>query len=375
VLSTAASAQEPMMGDPAVAAQAEAPKEEKSWTDDISIGAFVDAYYSVNFNFPKVAGAGNPAANQFRVFDPSDGFSLSWAGLDVSYDGGPVGATIALRFGPTARLYNFDWSNTFGDGTLDGIQGTIEYVKEAFVTWKPLSMLTIDFGRFGTIYGAEVAESWQNINYTRGMLNGFAQPFHHTGLRVGVELSPAMALTLLAVNGWDNLVDNNRMKSFGAQFSWSSDMASVILGYLFGPEQTGNNDNFRHFVDLVATASFGPAQIIFNGDFIAEDDGNNTAIFFGLSLAAQYKLSDLFAVGGRVEYLNDQDDSRFGVGTPIERMITGTLTFDIIPADFMSLRLDVRGDFADQSIFTHEDTPGDRKYQITSTLGAVVYTN
>ena len=38
------------------------------------------------------------------------------------------------------------------------------------------SPITLDFGKFDTIYGAEVAESQDNINYTRGVLYWFGQP-------------------------------------------------------------------------------------------------------------------------------------------------------------------------------------------------------
>lgn len=366
--------EEPAVSPPPVMAEAVPAKKEASWTDKLTVGAFADAYYAINFNFPK------PQTSTLRVFDPATGFALSWAGVNVSYAAEPVGATIALRFGPTAELYSL------GD-TLLGFDN----IKEAFVTWRPLSILTLDFGRFATIYGAEVAESWQNINYTRGFLNGWGQPFHHTGLRAGIDITESFKATILAVNGWDNAVDNNDMKSFGVQFGYTADMGSVIVGYLFGPEQEGNNDNFRHFVDLIATLK--PTDrftLLFNADFIAEDDAveaGESAMFFGASLAAQLKLTELFALGARVEYLHDRDNARFAFApdgddeTPTsaadaaKHVVTGTLTLDITPSEFMLIRLDVRGDFASEDVFQDEEVAFDRPYQVTSTLGAVVYTN
>src|SRR5262245_14982747 len=71
------------------------------WYDALTFGAFVDAYASVNYNFPKPA-SGN---NLYRAFDTTNGFALSWVGLNASYDPDPVGGTLSLRFGPTATIY------------------------------------------------------------------------------------------------------------------------------------------------------------------------------------------------------------------------------------------------------------------------------
>ena len=49
--------------------------------------------------------------------------------------------------------------------------------------------LTIDVGLFDTIYGAEVADSWVNFNYTRSPLNYLMQPFYHLGVRATYEVS------------------------------------------------------------------------------------------------------------------------------------------------------------------------------------------
>ena len=83
---------------PAPPAAPPAPK----WYDKIKVDGFVDTYASANFNFPKP----QTGINGLRAFDVTNGAALHWAGLNASFAPEPVGATIALRFGPGANIYN-----------------------------------------------------------------------------------------------------------------------------------------------------------------------------------------------------------------------------------------------------------------------------
>ena len=209
-----------------------------SWYDSIEFSAFADAYYSLNYNFPKP----QSGQNLLRAFDSSNGFALSWVGVNASYPADPVGGTVSLRFGPTA--HSIGTGCVSDDKTTCDSANGLENVKQAFASWKPAgadSMLQLDFGKFDTPFGSEVAESHLNMNYTRSMLF-VSQPVFHTGIRANFAVADAFDFKLLAVNGWNNSVDNNTGKSFGAQANFhlknadDADMLAVSLGYLIGPE-------------------------------------------------------------------------------------------------------------------------------------------
>ncbi|HYP88766.1 MAG TPA: outer membrane beta-barrel protein, partial [Polyangiaceae bacterium] len=175
-----------------------------SWYDAIEFSAFADGYLSVNYNFPKP----QSGRNVLRAHDTTNGFALAWVGVNASYPADPVGATVSLRFGPAAR----EVGNCFNDdkSTCDANNG-LQNVKQAFASWKPGgsdSMLQLDLGKFETPFGAEVSESHLNMNYTRSMLYA-SQPVTHTGLRATLAFADAFDLKLLAVNGWNNSIDNN----------------------------------------------------------------------------------------------------------------------------------------------------------------------
>ncbi|MBK8482701.1 MAG: porin [Proteobacteria bacterium] len=353
----------------------------KSWYDSISYRAFVDAYYSVNYRFPK---PDDNSVGMVRAFDQDNGFALSWAGLDLSTPTEPVGGTVSLRFGPTANRF------ALADAGLDF---GLEFLKQAFVSWKPLARLTLDFGKFGTPFGAEVSEAQDNFNYTRGVLNWAGQPFFHTGLRATLTLSEQLTATLIAVNGWDRTLDNNTMKTFGLQLAYTTQPVSVVLGYMVGPEQddavretdaeTGAvsvredseaNGRLRHFVDAIVTAR--PSEkltFLLNGDLGAEtfasSGGDDTSLWYGASLGVQYRPTATVAGALRGEYFGDPDGIRLGVAD--QNIVTGTLTLDYLPSPYLVLRLDNRLDWADQGIFASGTSAG-KDTQFTTTLGVIV---
>jgi hypothetical protein len=397
-----------------------------AWYDSIEFSAFVDAYFSLNYNFPKP----QYDANFARAFDNDNGFALSWVGFDASYPADPVGATLSLRFGPTARTIGSSCVTvTAGCDSGNGL----ENVDQGFVSWRPGGQegsVVLDFGKFDTPYGAEVAESHLNLNYTRGVLYWLAQPFFHTGLRATAELGPSFDLKLLAVNGWNNSLDNNVGKSFGLQGTFhvagqDSDLLSASIGYMVGPERddvksitcapnqvfdpdsaTGcvaapgelafssgfvdraseNTDGLRHFIDLVVLADpTDDLHLVFNADLFLENlrdqsregadlDSFSGISFWGISAAAGYAVSDEFAIAVRGEYFSDPDGAATGYRGNEVNIVTGTLTLEFLPADFLSLRLDNRIDWSDRTIFKKEirDVTGT---QVTTTLGVVAHTN
>jgi Putative beta-barrel porin-2, OmpL-like. bbp2 len=392
-----------------------------SWYDSIEFSAFVDAYASVNYNFPKP----QFGKNMLRAHDYSNGFALSWVGVNASYPADPVGATVSLRFGPTARQ--------IGNGCVDddkthcdSAEG-LENVKQAFASWKPGgadSLFTLDLGKFDTPYGAEVAESHLNMNYTRSMLYA-SQPVFHTGLRASFAISDLFDFKLLAVNGWNRTIDNNLGKSFGAQLNFhfkdsnDADLLGVSVGYLGGPEHadtltvqcaagtsfspdsascvanqqstmptqgvldraSSNTQGWRHLVDLVVTSNpIEQLRLVLNADFGLDNYRDDTdssrfdsSAYYGVLLGARVALVDEFGIAARGEYFHDSH----GFINPYKQpqdLVGGTLTLDYLPADFLTIRLDNRLDWSSRQIFDKSirDRTGT---QFTTTLGVVAHTD
>ncbi len=389
------------------------------WYDTMDMRLFVDTYASLNFNMPKP----QSGQNAFRAYDTANGFALSWVGFDASYDPDPVGATLSLRFGPTAEAYaDSCLSENTGRAPCDSDLG-LQYVKQAFVSYRPGgpgSGLRLDLGKFDTIYGAEVAESQDNFNYTRGLVYWLGQPLFHTGLRANWEIAAGLELNLLAVNGINNSVDNNLGKSFGAQLLVSPvQELELTVGWLGGPEQDdtasiscdagesydpdvgrcvdnptstqaevelvdrgGANklDAWRHLVDIVLSYQPTPVfELLVNADYgtegvrtSLEDDRTETAKWYGAMLGAHLELDETWSLGARAEYYADPDGRTTGIEDA--ELMSGTLTLGANLSESLLVRLEGRGDFAlgpDQSEPFQKGVRDTAPSQFTATLGMV----
>jgi hypothetical protein len=143
-----------------------------------------------------------------------------------------------------------------------------------------------------------------------------------------------------------------------------------------------NTEGLRHLLDVIG--SFTPDEhwtVLVNGDYGAErvrdtvqEDRFVQHTYFGVMLGARYAFLDRFAVAGRGEYLSDPDGHAMGFpGNDIE-LVTGTLTLEVRPADFLIVRLDNRMDYSTREIFEESvrDTTGN---MFTTTLGVVATTD
>lgn len=403
-----------------------APVEETSsdapWYDALTISAFADAYLSFDLNFPMIDN------NPVRAYDADEGFSLAWVGLDLAYDADVAGGTLALRFGPEAERLGAGCEG----GRCDSEYG-LSVVKQGYATFRPGGAeggVSLDIGKFDTPYGAEVAESQLNINYTRGVLYWLGQPAYHTGFRLGADVNRNLSAKLLLVNGWNRAVDNNQGKTAGVQGTFrvpesagsDQDMLSVSVGYMVGPEQadvetvicgpderfdiqanpdtgcvsspgspgdsgavdrsSSNSKGLRHFLDLTLLADPTPqVRLALNGSYGIEKLRSPTDLtefesksWYGVMAAARYAVSEAVGIGARGEYFGDPDGHRLGFEGNSLSVVSGTLTLDYLPVDALLLRLDGRVDWSDKEIFP-KDVRELTGTAVSVALGAVVTTD
>ena len=372
--------------EPAAEAEKEAP-----WYEGFSFSGFVDAYAALRSDKnSRPLGTPPPLGGYYHeAYVQNNGFALALAGIDASYSGDKLGATVSLRLGPAVnRFYAANMTDT-----------GIENITQAYVTYKPIEQLTFDFGQFNTIYGAEVLESWQNVNYSRGALYYAMQPFWHTGLRANVAVSEAFALNALIVNGVNNAYENSRSPSLGLQaVITASDVFSLAAGYLgaLSPMHAENDPfrNFQNFFDLVATVEVGGFKLVANADLNlykpeAGADGEN---WWGISVAPAYAFSDVFGIGARFEYLSDsanqwgmtktkvpfvaepEDGADNGVLAAKSALTTLTFTLDIKPIPGVAnlvLRPEFRYEIAGDYYFFDKDNELTKSFW-TVMLGAAV---
>ena len=372
------------------------------WYDVIAFDAFVDAYASLNYNFPKPQGLTlGVGGNQYRAFDVNNGFALNWVGINASATPDPVGGTISLRAGPGARIYAGN-DNQYG----------LEIIKQAFASWKPGGKdgtFTIDFGKYDQPYGSEVAETQFNMNYSRSALFNYAQPLFFTGFRFDWQATDKLDLKLILANGWNNSVAQNYGKTAGIQVNFKPNADTLLsAGYAVGPQQTDGTlstlapgpgtaafnppvtngsdiSNLRHLVDAIVDVTVASKlRFLLNGDFVSEngvvkaDGTTGSASWYGVNLGVRYAISDPIGISVRGEYFADPEGVATGTHLKNTAIIDGTATLEgkITPNLILKLeqRLDVITNDPDVEVFRKKANESS-KTQMTTMLGVVVKTN
>jgi hypothetical protein len=286
----------------------------------VELALFVDAYVAW-----QSSGSGSLATlSGHRAFSgqganlrAENGFSLAFLGLDASYQTQYFGATANVRFGEGAPLYHVPTEGESGESF------GVELLSQAYLSVRPIEPLGIDLGMFSTPFGAEVLESWKNLNYTRGALYYYAQPAWHTGLRLKWDVNEALSATAFVANGSNNLSETQQLSGLdqtptvGVQLAVSPWPAlSLAAGGLFTLDSYHNDDaGFDALADLIVTLELGDLRAILNGDYIltrnaAPNGGDRN--FLGVSAAVGCALAPAFAVAARGELL--LDDANFDGG-------------------------------------------------------------
>jgi hypothetical protein len=345
----------------------------------MSVTGFVDGYYGYNFEHPHDApcpagtvpsGFATPCSS-FRAFDgPSQQLSLNM--IELIFDKPPdannsrLGYHLAFGFGNAMNVVN---------GTDPGGLAFAQYIKEGYLSYlAPVGKgLDIDFGKFVTQHGAEVIESKDNWNYSRGLLFTYAIPYYHFGLRTKYTFSDKYNVSAYLVNGWNNIVDNNTGKTLGLQFGWNpSKKVNVVQNYMVGPEETNNNSNIRQLWDTVVTYSpTSRLSLMWNYDYGRGDrmlGVANPVFWTGIAGYVRYAFNDRYAIATRYEYFNDHNGFTTGTAQHLNEF---TSTFERKINGALITRLEFRRDMSNRDSFLRGTTPARAE---NTALAGVVYT-
>ncbi len=349
-----------------------------SFIDGLTYLAMVSGFYRIGGyigdgvragTYNTILGAGdvdNPP--QGYPYTNYNGFGLNFVGGSVSYYGQRFGVTVDLRFGTGAPLLT-----------------PLVPVKQGFATWiAKKGELVIDLGFFDTIFGAEVADEWENANYTRGSLYFLRQPFNHMGARMSAKLADKVAFTFMTTNGGvlgGTPVDDNETPTLSWQFGFEQGQkvadrggsVGLFFGALHGASGIDGNRAWEHLFDVVLNANKDFFTLIYNGDFQINPFTTNVAtgsrdlsFLYGNSLALIFDASDVISIGIRGEHLSGNDAFRVNGGDGYGGLATGTLTLRIKPAQYLVISLEGRGEWATRAVFLS------RAAQTDATSGAVL---
>jgi hypothetical protein len=329
-----------------------------SFLQSIEIYGLVDGYYGWAFNEV------GPALRNFDV--NHNNFSLNYVEFAIAKpvtEQSRAGFRADFGAGDTADLVNL-----FEPG------GTsyLKYVQQAYVSYLvPAGKgLTVDFGKFVTPAGAEVIESKDNFNYSRGLLFALAIPYYHMGARFGYAASDKVSFTGYVVNGWNNVKDNHDAKTLiGSVTVKPTGKLTLIGNYIVGEEQAENADGgTRNLIDVVASfAASDKLSVLGNFDYGHDKVTGDGVDWSGVAVGVKYQATPTWAFSPRYELFTDSDGFATGLDQTVQEI---TLTGEYKAPAGLLARIEFRTDFSDEEYFTKDD--GDfTKTQPTLTFSLV----
>jgi hypothetical protein len=351
----------------------------------IDVNASVAGSYAWNFKNPSgsstafpSAGANTGNSGLFYPFHPDhNSFQVDQVWFDIGKVGteeSRAGFHATILYGTTASFLGQGGFYTVGPGGIANVgPGGIRrnfasdstsdyYVHQAYVSYlAPLGEgVNVQFGKFATIVGAEVADASKNWNVTRGNLYNLLQPIDHLGLLTTTTIGP-VSLGAGVVNE-GNLTasspDINDEKTYLGKIGIGNDMVNVTTNVVYGAEGIGAfvdniNETRTGLLDVLATLNTDAFSMWANADY-AWVEGSRAAAW-GVALAGMVPLTDAFSAALRLEYLRDKEDGPggdvaggdpFAMLSPIRHSeiygVTGTLAY--VLAENLTLKTEVRWD-------------------------------
>jgi len=343
----------------------------------MTVNALLDTYYVYNFNDPI------GRVNYLRAYDvSSNSFSLNQAALVVE---SAPDMSAGKRFGMRVDLQFGQASQTLGGNSANELRPDIyRNIYQAYGSyWIPIrgSLLTLDFGKWGSSLGIEGNYTKDQMNYSRSFWYDFL-PFYHSGLRATYKLNDQLSLNYWVTNGTQQSEAFNNFKDelFGfvltpiPSLSWTfnyyvgQEHPDVVVVTNPGPGQQNlpsqqgtyfepipNAPNGRlHILDSYLSWQLSSAfTLAAEGDYVTEqlEPYSSYQRVTGGVLYARYQLTPALAFAVRGEYLADPAGLYSGTRQYLKE---GTFTTQYKVADGFLIYCEYRHDASNTRYFLTE---------------------
>ena len=262
--------------------------------------------------------------NKTSFTNSNQSLQLGMASIKIDHANGKFAGTVDLGLGKRAQEFSYNDN------------GVAQAIKQAYISYAPMSGLKITAGKWATHIGYELLDAYSNRNYS--MSYGFSYgPFFHTGFRADIALGGKSAMMIGLAQPTDFVSSSSPDKMLIAQFSTSSknDVLKAFLNYQGGKDKS----QFDLVLNGVVSSQVG---INYDGT-IANISGKN---WTSNAVYVNYDPSAKFGFTLRSEYFNDTKNA-VGVGSSI---FQNTLSANIHFAK-LTLIPEIRFDNAKDKIF------------------------
>lgn len=325
-------------------------------TKQVSFSAYVEAYYSYDFNKP----ATNDRQPFFYSHNRHNEFNLNLGFVKGSYNADKVRANLAIAAG-TYMNANY----VAETGALKNI-----YEANAGIKISKKKNLWIDAGIFSSHIGFESAISKDCPTLTRSLL-AENSPYFESGAKFTYTSdNNKWVVSGLVLNGWQRIkrVEGNSLMSYGAQLQYKPG-ANTIINYsnFIGTDKPDSARQWRYFHNLYGifkvTAKVG---ITAGFDFGSEQRSKGSSkmnTWYSPVVILKYTAGNKWAVAVRGEYYHDPNAVIIVSGTANGFRTCGfSFNLDYAPISNALIRLEARylnskdKVFAKENAFTHNNS-------------------
>lgn len=325
--------------------------------------AYVDSYF--NYDFHK------PIDNTHTISSTigrSNEFTINMASIGIESNYKNIIGRLWLQYGQMASIVQ-DLDGTVNHGRNTGISN-LKYIREAAAGYhfNVMHGLNVEMGIFMSYIGLESYVLNENWNYQRSMVCDFT-PFYFQGARVQFFPSSKFKQEIWLLNGWQTYNGWNQGIGLGSSSYYRpSENLQLVANFYINGQDTRNtpdikrfhHDNsivYRYFKDK-QSSGISQAAFSLNNHYGFQSGGGVKAsenYMAGTSLANRVWFNkNKLALTLRGDYVtnpgaylafspspivdNDFNDA-LAAGEDL-KMFQGTATFDVMPNDFITFRLE-----------------------------------
>ena len=309
---------------------------QKNNINPITISAYVEAYYSYDFNKP----SNNQRPAFFYNFNRHNEFNLNLGFIKAAYAKERVRANISLGAG------------TYMNANYAAEPGVLKNIFEANAGYKlsRKNNLWFDIGILPSHIGFESAIGKDNWTLTRSLV-AENTPYFESGAKLSYATNDEKwQFAALVLNGWQRItrVEGNSLMSWGTQIVFKPS-SNVMLNYstFIGTDKPDSARLWRYHnniygvfqisekVGLTASMDYGLEQKISNS--------NEMNRWFTPVAILRFILNENWAIAVRGEYFEDENGVIITTGTQHGfKTIGGSVNVDYLPISNIALRLELR---------------------------------
>lgn len=261
--------------------------------DPLTVYGFIDAYYGYDFRHANT----HDRPGFLYSHDRQNEFTVNNALVGLRYQTDKVRGAVGLHAG------------SYVSANYAAEDPVFKHIYEAYAGFRPFKKAWLDAGIFSSHIGFESAISKDNWTLTRSLM-AENSPYYEAGVRFTYEVAPQLTLTALALNGWQNIRENNQAKAVGTQIQWRpTDKLLLNSSGFYGNEQPTDLVKRRRYfhnfyVSYTATERLALALVFDVGKQEQATRGSKADTWHTGAAFVRYQLADNWAAAARVEYYN-----------------------------------------------------------------------